>query len=52
MSELPPNHHADYPQFAGPFGYLAGSTMIIGHGRDARLVSDLAQLRAMLLAEM
>ncbi len=46
MSELPPNHHADYPQFAGVFGYLAGLTMTIGRGRDARLVVELASLTA------
>ncbi|MDH3293630.1 MAG: class I SAM-dependent methyltransferase, partial [Acidimicrobiia bacterium] len=42
MSELAPNHHADYPQFGGVFGYLAGLTMVVGRGRDARLVADLA----------
>lgn len=44
MSDLPPNHHAEYRQFCGAFGYVAGLTMIAGRGRDARLVSDLAQL--------
>jgi ubiquinone/menaquinone biosynthesis C-methylase UbiE len=46
MADLPPNHHADYPQFSGAFGYVAGLTMIIGRGRDARLVADIAGLQA------
>ena len=44
MTDLPPNHHADYRQFGGVFGYLAGVTMIIGRGGDADLVADLANL--------
>ena len=44
MTDLPPNHHADYPQFNGVFGYLAGLTMILGRGSDARLVTDLAKV--------
>jgi ubiquinone/menaquinone biosynthesis C-methylase UbiE len=44
MDELPPNHHADYPQFAGAFGYIAGMTMTVGRGSDARLVADTADL--------
>ncbi len=43
---LPPNHHADYPPFRGPFGYVAGATMVIGRGADARLVADLAGVGA------
>lgn len=43
MTDLPPNHHADYRQFSGAFGYLAGLTMIVGRGRDARLVADIAK---------
>ena len=46
MSELVPNHHAHYRQFAGIFGLLAGTTMILGRGRDARLVADLAGVTA------
>lgn len=46
VSELPPNHHADYPQFGGVFGYVAGLTMIAGRGGDGRLVTDLAQVSA------
>lgn len=42
MADLVPNHHAHYRQFGGLFGYLAGLTMIVGRGRDARLVTDLA----------
>lgn len=44
MADLPPNHHAHYRQFGGLFGYLAGLTMIVGRGRDARLVADLASV--------
>lgn len=42
MADLPPNHHADYPQFSGIFGYFAGLTMIVGRGGDAKLVTKLA----------
>lgn len=45
MTDLVPNHHAHYRQFGGLFGYLAGLTMILGRGRDARLVADLASVR-------
>ena len=45
MADLPPNHHADYPQFSGLFGHVAGLTMIIGRGRDAQLVADLCDLQ-------
>ncbi len=44
MTELAPNHHADYRQFSGVFGYVAGLTMIIGRGADARLVTRIADL--------
>lgn len=46
MADLPPNHHADYRQFAGVFGYLAGLTMIAGRGGDATLVTELARVNA------
>ena len=46
MTDLPPNHHADYRQFCGAFGYVAGLTMIAGRGGDARLVADLADVAA------
>jgi ubiquinone/menaquinone biosynthesis C-methylase UbiE len=44
MSDLPPNHHAHYRQFSGVFGYLAGLTMVAGHGRDGELVAGLTDL--------
>ncbi len=44
MTDLVPNHHAHYRQFSGAFGYLAGLTMILGRGRDARLVAGIADL--------
>ena len=46
MTDLPPNHHGDYRQFSGAFGYVAGLTMTVGRGRDARLVADLAGVQA------
>ncbi len=42
MADLPPNHHAEYRQFSGVFGYIAGLTMIAGRRHDARLVAELA----------
>lgn len=44
MADLAPNHHAHYRHFGGPFGYLVGLVMIVGRGRDARLVADLASV--------
>lgn len=46
MPDLAPNHHAHYRQFSGAFGYVAGLTMIIGRGQDARMVADIANLEA------
>lgn len=46
MPDLPPNHHADYRQFGGLFGYVAGMTMILGRGGDGELVADLAHVGA------
>jgi len=46
MTDLPPNHHGDHRQFSGAFGYVAGLTMTVGRGRDARLVADLAGVQA------
>ena len=46
MEVLPPNHHADYPQFEGVFGYFAGLTMTAGRGGDARLVAELTEIDA------
>jgi ubiquinone/menaquinone biosynthesis C-methylase UbiE len=40
-----PNHHAHYPGFAGPVGFLAAASMLLGGEGNARLavrVSDLA----------
>ena len=42
--DFPPNHHGDAPQYGGVFGYLAGLTMMIGRGRDVRLVTEMAAL--------
>jgi ubiquinone/menaquinone biosynthesis C-methylase UbiE len=41
---LVPNHHHDYPGFAGLGGLLAAATMTVGRGDDARLVAELAHL--------
>jgi ubiquinone/menaquinone biosynthesis C-methylase UbiE len=41
-----PNHHANYPGFAGPVGFLAAATMVLGGGRNARLAARVSQLRA------
>lgn len=37
-----PNHHADFPGFAGVSGLLAALSMSFGRGSDARLVADIA----------
>lgn len=42
MDDLPPNHHADYRQFCGLFGYVGALTMIAGRSNDAELVAGLA----------
>ncbi len=36
-----PNHHADYPGFAGPLGFLAGLSMTFGRAGDADLAERL-----------
>jgi ubiquinone/menaquinone biosynthesis C-methylase UbiE len=36
-----PNHHADYPGFAGPLGVLAGLSMTFGRTGDAELAERL-----------
>jgi ubiquinone/menaquinone biosynthesis C-methylase UbiE len=41
-----PNHHADYPGFAGPAGFLAGASMALGGKPKARLAGRLARLAA------
>lgn len=38
---LPPNHHADYPGFAGIGGLLAALTMAVGRGANADLAIEL-----------
>jgi ubiquinone/menaquinone biosynthesis C-methylase UbiE len=38
---LPPNHHHDYPGFAGISGAIAGLTMVPGAGPVARLAINL-----------
>lgn len=43
---LVPNHHADYPGFAGPAGFLAAATMALGGTGDARLAVRLGEIRA------
>jgi ubiquinone/menaquinone biosynthesis C-methylase UbiE len=42
---LVPNHHHDYPGFAGLNGLVAAASMTIGRGDDARFAAELAQLR-------
>jgi ubiquinone/menaquinone biosynthesis C-methylase UbiE len=39
-----PNHHADYPGFAGVTGLVAALSMIFGRKRDARLAVRLSEL--------
>ena len=40
--QLPPNHHADYPGFAGAAGLVAALSMAFGRKGDARLVVRLS----------
>ena len=42
----PPNHHADFPAFAGVSGLIAGLSMVAGRGAVARLAADLAGVTA------
>src|SRR5215471_8210914 len=45
--QLPvPNHHAHYPGFAGPAGFLAAATMVAGGKGKARLAECLSELVA------
>src|SRR5262249_27718056 len=45
--ELPvPNHHANYPGFAGPAGFLAAASMAVGGKRNAHLAERLSELAA------
>ena len=41
-----PNHHACYPGFAGAAGFLAGASMVLGGGGNARLAERLSELSA------
>jgi ubiquinone/menaquinone biosynthesis C-methylase UbiE len=46
-SQLPaPNHHAHYPGFAGPAGFLAAASMVLGGKDNARLAGRLSDLAA------
>jgi len=41
-----PNHHAHYPGFAGPAGFLAAASMVLGGKGKARLAERLSELAA------
>ena len=41
-----PNHHAHYPGFAGPAGFLAAASMVLGGAGNARLAERLSELGA------
>jgi len=41
-----PNHHAHYPGFAGPAGFLAAASMVLGGAGNARLAERLSELAA------
>lgn len=45
QAPLVPNHHADYPGFAGIGGLLAAAIMAVGRDGDARLAQELSGLR-------
>jgi ubiquinone/menaquinone biosynthesis C-methylase UbiE len=42
----PPNHHAAYPGFAGPAGFIAAASMALGGQGDARLAARLSGIAA------
>jgi ubiquinone/menaquinone biosynthesis C-methylase UbiE len=44
--QVVPNHHADYPGFAGITGLLAAGSMAVGRQGDARLAEQLSRLQA------
>jgi ubiquinone/menaquinone biosynthesis C-methylase UbiE len=45
--QLPvPNHHAHYPGFAGPAGFHAAASMVLGGKGNARLAERLSELAA------
>jgi ubiquinone/menaquinone biosynthesis C-methylase UbiE len=41
-----PNHHAHFPGFAGPAGFLAAASMVPGGAANARLAERLSDLAA------
>jgi ubiquinone/menaquinone biosynthesis C-methylase UbiE len=41
-----PNHHARHPGFAGPAGFLAAASMVLGGKGNARLAVRLSELAA------
>lgn len=41
-----PNHHAHYRGFAGPAGFLAAASMVLGGNGNARLAEHLTELAA------
>ena len=41
-----PNHHAHYPGFAGPAGFLVAASMVLGGAGNARLAVRLSELTA------
>src|SRR5215472_3273160 len=41
-----PNHHAHHPGFAGPAGFFAAASMVLGGGGNARLAGRLSDLTA------
>jgi hypothetical protein len=42
----PPNHHASYPGFAGPAGFIAAASMALGGKSNARLAGRLSGVAA------
>lgn len=39
-----PNHHANYPAFAGPAGFVAAASMVLGGASNARLAERISEL--------
>src|SRR5215467_12805295 len=46
MQPSVPNHHAQYPGFAGPTGFLVAASMVLGGAGNARLAERLSDLTA------
>src|SRR5215471_6258919 len=46
MQPSVPNHHAQYPGFAGPTGFLVAASMVLGGAGNARLAESLSELAA------